>query len=101
MGAEQIILVLHSPIVVSEYMPRLPWFARNAMQRNRTLCGLSNAVVVIESGLKGGTFEAGKAALALRRPLFVEEYAQPAGTGNCGSGRRQERPSICPASFQT
>ncbi len=67
-------------VVVSEYMPRLPWLARNAMQRNRTICGLSNAVVVIESGLKGGTFEAGKAALALRRPLFVAEYAQPAET---------------------
>jgi DNA processing protein len=65
-------------VVVSEYMPRLPWLARNAMQRNKTICGLSNAVVVIESGLKGGTFEAGKAALLLRRPLFVAEYAQPA-----------------------
>lgn len=65
-------------VVVSEYMPRLPWLARNAMKRNKTICGLSNAVVVIESGLKGGTFEAGKAALLLRRPLFVAEYAQPA-----------------------
>jgi DNA processing protein len=65
-------------VVVSEYMPRLPWLARNAMQRNKTICGLSNAVVVIESGLKGGTFEAGKAALSIGRPLFVAEYAQPA-----------------------
>jgi len=65
-------------VVISEYMPRLPWLARNAMQRNKTICGLSNAVVVIESGLKGGTFEAGKTALSLRRPLFVAEYAQPA-----------------------
>lgn len=64
-------------VVVSEYMPRLPWLARNAMQRNKTICGLSNAVVVIESGLKGGTFEAGKTALSLKRPLFVAEYAQP------------------------
>ncbi|OGW46740.1 MAG: hypothetical protein A2Y66_04480 [Nitrospirae bacterium RBG_13_41_22] len=65
-------------VVVSEYMPKLPWLARNAMQRNKTICGLSNAVVVIESGLKGGTFEAGKAALSIGRPLFVAEYAQPA-----------------------
>jgi DNA protecting protein DprA len=67
-------------VVVSEYMPRLHWLARNAMQRNKTICGLSNAVVVIESGLKGGTFEAGKTALALKRPLFVVEYAQPANS---------------------
>ncbi len=65
-------------VVVSEYMPRLPWLARNAMQRNKTICGLSNAVVVIESGLKGGTYEAGKTALLLRRPLFVVGYAKPA-----------------------
>lgn len=67
-------------VVVSEYMPRLPWLARNAMQRNKTICGLSNVVVVIESGMQGGTFEAGKTALDLKRPLFVAEYAQPAVT---------------------
>lgn len=72
------LLTDYNHVVVSEYMPRLPWLARHAMQRNKTICGLSNAVVVIESGLKGGTFEAGKAALSLRRPLFVAEYAQPA-----------------------
>ncbi len=72
------LLTDYNHVVVSEYMPRLPWLARNAMQRNKTICGLSNAVVVIESGLKGGTFEAGKAALSLRRPLFVAEYAHPA-----------------------
>jgi DNA protecting protein DprA len=65
-------------LVISEFLPRLPWIARNAMQRNKTICGLSNAVVIIESGVKGGTFEAGKTALELKRPLFVVEYSQPA-----------------------
>jgi DNA protecting protein DprA len=72
------LLTADNHVVISEYMPRLPWLARNAMQRNTTICGLSNAVVIIESGLKGGTFEAGKTALSLRRPLFVAEFAQPA-----------------------
>lgn len=72
------LLTADNYVVISEYMPRLPWLARNAMHRNKTICGLSNAVVVIESGLKGGTFEAGKTALSLRRPLFVVEYAQRA-----------------------
>lgn len=72
------LLIEDNYVVVSEYMPRLPWLARNAMQRNKTICGLSNAVVVIESGMQGGTFEAGKTALELKRPLFVAEYAQPA-----------------------
>ncbi len=65
-------------LVISEFLPRLPWIARNAMQRNKTICGLSNAVVIIESGVKGGTFEAGKVALELKRHLFVVEYSQPA-----------------------
>ncbi len=65
-------------VVVSEFSPKLPWNARNAMQRNKTICGLSNALIIIESGIKGGTFEAGKTALELKRPLFVASYAQPA-----------------------
>jgi DNA protecting protein DprA len=64
--------------VVSEFPPNLPWKAHNAMTRNRTICGLSNALIVIESGLEGGTFEAGKTALDLGEPLFCVEYAEPA-----------------------
>jgi putative DNA methylase len=65
-------------LVVSEFSPRLPWAGHQAMARNRTICGLSDAMVLIESGLTGGTFEAGKAALELHRPLFVVDYAAPA-----------------------
>ena len=65
-------------VVVSEFPPSLPWKAHNAMTRNRTICGLSNALVVIESGLEGGTFEAAKTALALKEPIFCVEYAKPA-----------------------
>jgi len=64
-------------LVISTYSPRLPWSARQAMERNRIICGMSNAMIVVESGNRGGTFEAGKAALELRRPLFVVDYAQP------------------------
>jgi DNA protecting protein DprA len=64
-------------LVVSEFPPGLPWRAHNAMVRNRTICGLSHALIVIESGLEGGTFEAGKTALDLGEPLFCVEYAEP------------------------
>jgi DNA processing protein len=64
-------------VVVSEFPPRVPWKAHNAMTRNRTICGLSDALVVVESGLEGGTFDAGNAALSLSVPLFCVEYAQP------------------------
>jgi DNA protecting protein DprA len=70
--------------VVSEFPPGLPWRAYNAMTRNRTICGLSHAMVVIESGSEGGTFEAGKAALELGEPLFCVEYSEapPEAAGN-------------------
>jgi DNA protecting protein DprA len=64
-------------VVVSEFSPRMTWATSNAMQRNETICGLSNAVVVIESGISGGTFAAGESAMRLHRPLFVVEYQDP------------------------
>lgn len=64
-------------LVLSEFPPGIPWIARNAMQRNQTICGLSSAMVVIESGLNGGTFEAGKFAQAAGCPLFVVNHGDP------------------------
>lgn len=70
-------------LIMSEFSPRLGWAVHNAMQRNLTICGLSRAMVLVDSALKGGTFEAGKAALKLERPLFVWEYqSQPCSEGN-------------------
>lgn len=70
-------------LVISEFSPRLGWAVHNAMQRNHTICGLSRAMVLVDSALKGGTFEAGKTALKLERPLFVWEYqSQPCTEGN-------------------
>jgi DNA protecting protein DprA len=63
--------------VISEFPPGLTWKAHNAMTRNRTICGLSDALIVIESGLEGGTFEAGRTALDIGEPLFCVEYAEP------------------------
>jgi DNA protecting protein DprA len=64
-------------LIVSEFPPNLKWLARSAMQRNRTVCAFADAVLIVESGLSGGTFAAGEMALELRRPLFVVEYASP------------------------
>ena len=41
-------------LVVSEFPPGIPWKAHNAMIRNRTIVGLADAMIVIESGLEGG-----------------------------------------------
>jgi DNA protecting protein DprA len=64
-------------VAVSEFPPEIKWIARNAMQRNRTICGLSDAMIMVESGLSGGTFAAGETTLQLNQPLFVVEYAEP------------------------
>ena len=65
-------------LAVSQFDPDTKWFARNAMARNKLVCALSKAVIVIESGPErdaqgkmSGTFNTAKAALDLNLPLFV------------------------------
>ena len=65
-------------LAVSQFDPDVKWLARNAMARNKLVCGLSKAVVVIESGPErdsrgkmSGTFNAAKTALSMDLPLFV------------------------------
>lgn len=67
----------HNTLIISEFQPNARWSTANAMTRNHTICGLSDALVVVQAGLSGGTFEAGKFALRVRVPLFVADYAQP------------------------
>lgn len=70
--------------VVSEFAATLPWSAGNAMQRNRTIVGLSRAMILIEAGATGGSIAAGRNALEATVPLFAPEYeGMPAtATGN-------------------
>jgi DNA processing protein len=61
-------------LVLSHYEPNARWQAFRAMERNTIIVGLSDAMIVIEAGEKGGTIEAGRSTLRLKRPLFVAEY---------------------------
>jgi len=61
-------------LVISEFLPGLPWSVHNAMQRNSIICGLSEAVILIEAKSKGGSIEAGKTCLKLKLPLFAPVY---------------------------
>ena len=65
-------------LTVSQFDPDTKWIARNAMVRNKLVCALSKAVVVIESGPErdaqgkmSGTFNAAKTALDMSLLLFV------------------------------
>jgi DNA processing protein len=59
---------------VSEFGPNLPWSVSHAMQRNKTICGLSRAMVLIEARSTGGSIEAGRECLKMGLPLFAAVY---------------------------
>ncbi|MFH1861616.1 MAG: DNA-processing protein DprA [bacterium] len=58
-------------LFVSEFPPEQGWTPGCAMQRNRTLVALSQAAILVEPGLKGGTGGTGKIAEKLSVPLFI------------------------------
>ena len=59
------------------------------MQRNKTILDLSLALVVVQSGESGGTWEAGLECLRLRKPLLVAQRQVPPETeGNAELIRR-------------
>ena len=71
-------------LFVSQFPPNLTWNASNAMKRNNTIIGLSDAMLLIESAMDGGTFNAGQQTLKNGKPLFVVEYGtdKPTAQGN-------------------
>jgi len=67
-------------LFISQFPPYTRWLARNAMERNKTIIGLSNTMILVESNVKGGTYEAGKETIRRNIPLFVVDYAKPEKT---------------------
>lgn len=61
-------------LFISQFLPNLTWSATNAMKRNNTIIGLADVMILIESGMNGGTFNAGEQSLKHKKPLFVVEY---------------------------
>jgi DNA processing protein len=74
----------HRTLVVSEFGPNLPWSVGHAMQRNRTICGISRALILIEARANGGSIQAGRDCLKLGLPLFAAVYEgmPESATGN-------------------
>ncbi len=73
-------------LVISEFLPGIPWNVHNAMQRNRTICAFSRGLVLIEARNSGGSMEAGRECLRLGLPLFAAVYA---GMPEPAEGNRQ------------
>jgi DNA processing protein len=61
-------------LVVSEFAPNGTWRVDQAMRRNRTICGLSRAMILIEARASGGSIQAGRDCLRLGLPLFAAVY---------------------------
>ena len=68
----------NSMLFVSQFNEYEKFSGRNAMIRNKLVCSMSNAVIIIVSGPEkdhegkmSGTFDAGKIALEMNIPLFV------------------------------
>jgi DNA processing protein len=71
-------------LIVSEFDPDARWAVGRAMQRNQTIIGLSRVMILIEARMEGGTFAAGKTAIALHHPIFVVNFQERAET-NAGN----------------
>lgn len=61
-------------LVISEFKPNEPWMSSRAMQRNNTIIGLSDIMVVVEAGETGGSYDAGLKTLTMNKCLFVPQY---------------------------
>ena len=61
-------------LVISEFAPNAIWSVNRAMQRNSTIVGLSNVMILIEAKEKGGSIDAGYKALRMNKTLFAPVY---------------------------
>ena len=64
-------------LFLSQFLPDSNWNVGNAMKRNSLIIGLSEVMILVESGNSGGTFAAGNESLKRGTPLFVIDYANP------------------------
>ncbi len=78
-------------LFVTQFEPYEKFSGQNAMARNKLVCAMSEAIVVIASGPErdsegkmSGTFDAGKSALKMGIPVFVlsPQVLVPAPKGN-------------------
>lgn len=78
-------------LFITQFAPYEKFSGQNAMTRNKLVCAMSKAIVVIKSGPErdssgkmSGTFDAGKSALKMGIPVFVlsPQVLNPPPQGN-------------------
>lgn len=68
--------------VVSQFNPTEPWSGPRAMQRNSTIAGLADRVLVAAAGTSGGSWEMAQLCLKRNKPLFVLDLDPKVALGN-------------------
>jgi DNA processing protein len=71
-----------SMCIVSQFSPQEPWSGPRAMQRNATIAGLADRVLVAAAGTSGGSWEMAQLCLKRRKPLFVLDLDSDLAPGN-------------------
>ncbi len=69
-------------LVVSQFAPRQPWSVGSAMARNGTIVALSDGVLAVEAGDRGGTLNAGRQGLAVGRNVATLDFSGSADSGS-------------------
>jgi len=67
-------IVERGGLLMSEYAIGTPGLANYFVARDRLQSGLSDACIVIQTGIAGGTLHAVRATIANNKPLFAVEY---------------------------
>ena len=62
---------MDSILLISEFQPTQKWDPAAPLIRNKTICALSDLVIIIQGGLRSGTVNTGNNAIKLNKPLFV------------------------------
>ena len=81
-GADLLRSELDGIAIVSEFEPLVPWSGPRAMQRNSTIAGLSDRVLVAASGVSGGSWEMAQLCLKKKKDLYVFDLPEDVAPGN-------------------
>lgn len=81
-GTEYLRTELDGIAIVSEFEPLVPWSGPRAMQRNSSIAGLSDRVLVAASGVSGGSWEMAQLCLKKKKDLYVFDLPEDVAPGN-------------------
>lgn len=74
-------------LVVSEFEPNAPFSGRQAMARNKTICEMSKAVIIVQIGIATNSGTAGtfREALKMGKPVYIIDQRDLEPNIACGN----------------